>query len=80
MNLTNMDSSTTIKLTTILLLIVFAQCIADTTQQLDGGGGGGGGSALPITPVCGSGTIGSPETCDDGNTVSGDGCSSSCTI
>lgn len=28
--------------------------------------------------VCGNGTIESPEECDDGNTVSGDGCSSGC--
>jgi cysteine-rich repeat protein len=28
--------------------------------------------------VCGNGTIESPEECDDGNTVSGDGCSSTC--
>ena len=34
---------------------------------------------LTTTPaVCGNGVIESPETCDDGNTTSGDGCSSSC--
>ncbi|MBL7715641.1 MAG: DUF4215 domain-containing protein [Bdellovibrionales bacterium] len=32
------------------------------------------------SPVCGNGAIASPETCDDGNAVSGDGCSSSCTV
>ena len=31
-----------------------------------------------ITPVCGNGVIETGETCDDGNTVSGDGCSSTC--
>jgi fibro-slime domain-containing protein len=30
--------------------------------------------------VCGDGIIEPPEQCDDGNTVSGDGCSASCTI
>ena len=30
--------------------------------------------------VCGNGKIESPETCDDGNTVSGDGCSSACQV
>jgi fibro-slime domain-containing protein len=30
--------------------------------------------------VCGDGVIESGETCDDGNTVSGDGCSSTCEI
>ena len=32
-----------------------------------------------VTPVCGNGVIETGETCDDGNTVSGDGCSSTCT-
>jgi len=29
---------------------------------------------------CGDGTLTVPETCDDGNTANGDGCSSTCTI
>ena len=33
-----------------------------------------------IGPTCGNGIQEDPETCDDGNTVSGDGCSSDCTI
>ena len=32
----------------------------------------------PSTPVCGDGVIESPEQCDDGNTVNGDGCSAQC--
>ncbi len=35
------------------------------------------GTACPV-PVCGNRVVESPETCDDGNTVSGDGCNSSC--
>jgi len=35
-------------------------------------------STLPAAPTCGDGTIASPEQCDDGNTVSGDGCSATC--
>ncbi|MEQ8277468.1 MAG: DUF4215 domain-containing protein [Deltaproteobacteria bacterium] len=31
------------------------------------------------TPVCGDGVVGVGEDCDDGNTTSGDGCSSMCT-
>ncbi len=31
-------------------------------------------------PVCGNGKVEANETCDDGNTVNGDGCSSSCKI
>jgi len=31
-------------------------------------------------PVCGDGLIGRGETCDDGNAVSGDGCSSTCQL
>lgn len=34
-----------------------------------------------VTPVlCGNGIVQPPEQCDDGNTVSGDGCSSFCTL
>lgn len=32
------------------------------------------------TPVCGNGKIEGDEVCDDGNTVSGDGCNSSCRV
>jgi cysteine-rich repeat protein len=35
--------------------------------------------ASPI-PVCGDSTVSPNEECDDGNTVSGDGCSSTCTL
>ncbi len=34
----------------------------------------------PPPPVCGDGVVESPEECDDGNTVSGDGCSATCKI
>jgi cysteine-rich repeat protein len=37
-----------------------------------------GGGVVPIN--CGNGVLESPEECDDGNTTSGDGCSSFCTI
>ena len=30
--------------------------------------------------VCGDGIVTAPETCDDGNTVSGDGCSATCSV
>ncbi|GEM_PF-2569210 len=32
----------------------------------------------PLTPLCGNGVITGTETCDDGNTTAGDGCSSTC--
>jgi fibro-slime domain-containing protein len=35
-------------------------------------------SACPIPPGCGNGALDSDEECDDGNTVSGDGCSLAC--
>jgi cysteine-rich repeat protein len=38
-------------------------------------------ASLPATtpcPFCGDGVVSGPEICDDGNTVSGDGCSSQC--
>lgn len=45
-----------------------------------GGGGVAGGSVPTPTPVCGNFAVESGEQCDDGNTVSGDGCSSTCDI
>ena len=33
-----------------------------------------------FVPVCGNGTLDGNEDCDDGNTVSGDGCSASCSL
>jgi len=33
-----------------------------------------------VNAICGDGIIDTPETCDDNNTVNGDGCSSVCTI
>jgi cysteine-rich repeat protein len=44
----------------------------------DGGGGGGGGGNT--CGDCGDGHVDGTEQCDDGNTVSGDGCSATCTI
>ena len=38
----------------------------------------GAGSCVPA--ACGDGVTSAPEQCDDSNTVSGDGCSASCTI
>ena len=35
--------------------------------------------ASGTSPTCGDGVIATPETCDDSNTTSGDGCSSTCT-
>ncbi|MEK6677313.1 MAG: PQQ-dependent sugar dehydrogenase [Planctomycetota bacterium] len=34
----------------------------------------------PTIPVCGNGVLESGETCDDSNTVSGDGCSATCQL
>jgi cysteine-rich repeat protein len=45
-----------------------------------GGGGGGGGTPPPPPPVCGNGSNEAGEECDDGNTISGDGCSASCVL
>src|SRR6516225_7910383 len=56
----------------------------------DGALGGAGGSTddagqpfsfdAPPTSVCGNGIVEFGESCDDGNTASGDGCSSSCAL
>jgi len=37
------------------------------------------GEIPPVGPICGNGILEAGEECDDGNTVSGDGCSSTCT-
>ena len=50
---------------------------------VDGYGGSGGDFSLDVevqTAVCGNGKAEYPETCDDGNTNDGDGCSSSCML
>jgi cysteine-rich repeat protein len=52
------------------LAIVVPACAGDITSP---GGGGPGGA------VCGNGIVETGEQCDDGNTTSGDGCSSTCT-
>ena len=49
----------------------------------DANGGAGGALCTPgmpgcALPVCGDGVVEALEACDDGNTVSGDGCSASC--
>jgi cysteine-rich repeat protein len=38
------------------------------------------GAAPPPAGVCGDGTQGDGEGCDDGNTTAGDGCSATCTV
>ncbi|WP_437295391.1 DUF4215 domain-containing protein [Sorangium sp. So ce426] len=38
------------------------------------------GAASACAPVCGDGIEAGPEECDDGNTTSGDGCSSTCHV
>lgn len=35
---------------------------------------------LNTASICGNGVVEFPETCDDGNTVNGDGCSNTCTL
>ena len=51
--------------------------------MVDGFGGSKGDFLLDIevqTAFCGNGLAEYPETCDDGNTVDGDGCSSTCAL
>lgn len=38
------------------------------------------GTRVPVTAVCGNNILESGEACDDGNTVSGDGCSNRCRV
>jgi len=77
----------------LLILSIFAPLIsADDIISINPGGSGnviinpheqieGFFSGIPtptIASVCGNGIIETGETCDDGNTASGDGCSSTC--
>ncbi len=48
--------------------------IVVTTQN----GSDTGAYTLTVVPSCGSGTVNSGETCDDGNATAGDGCSAMC--
>jgi fibro-slime domain-containing protein len=60
-------------------------CSADC-KQVEGGftcptANGTGGPCAPVSmPTCGDGRLSFGEYCDDGNMVSGDGCSSTCTL
>ncbi|HEX7488165.1 MAG TPA: DUF4215 domain-containing protein, partial [Anaeromyxobacteraceae bacterium] len=54
----------------VVLVLVGAAC-GSTSKSQPGGGDGGVGT-------CGDGVLIAPETCDDGNTQDGDGCSSTC--
>ncbi len=50
---------------------------------VDGYGGAAGAFTLTVevsTALCGNGIAELPESCDDGNTVAGDGCSPTCTL
>ena len=58
-----------------LLVTVAALAIPACTQDIGGGSTGDDGSN---SPTCGNGVVDTGETCDDGNTASGDGCSSTC--
>ena len=60
----------------LLLATLAALTIPACTTDIAGGGGGGGGGS--DTATCGNGVVDPGETCDDGNTINGDGCSSSC--
>jgi len=44
----------------------------------NGNAGSGGGHSVP--PTCGDGHLDASEACDDGNSLSGDGCSQSCSV
>ena len=60
----------------LLVAALATIAIPACTQDITGGGGPGGDDQQQ--PTCGNGVVDQGETCDDSNTASGDGCSSSC--
>jgi cysteine-rich repeat protein len=64
--------------TSILSAAIFGLFAAGCAGDLSGTGPGTGDDVQPPAN-CGNGQMDSGETCDDGNTMSGDGCSSLCT-
>lgn len=61
----------------------YCHVFTDTPFGVDAGGFAsvdGGITPLPSGSVCGDGVVSGAESCDDGNTTSGDGCSSICRI
>lgn len=59
----------------------------EAPDVIDGGGNRASGNGNPLecvgvvcTPACGDGSVLVPETCDDGNTAAGDGCSIACVV
>jgi cysteine-rich repeat protein len=67
---------------TPLVAALFGLSLFACAGQIDGGGGGGGGGGDDVVPGpdCGDTVVNAGEGCDDGNTVSGDGCSSTCQV
>ena len=52
--------------------------VTGVTIKMDGRGPARNGSDAPPGPNCGNGVLTSDEACDDGNTVSNDGCANNC--
>jgi cysteine-rich repeat protein len=64
-----------------LLSVDFSECgNGDIDFNEDCDGGAGCNAQCQRVAVCGDGLVDAPETCDDGNTQSGDLCSSSCQL
>jgi cysteine-rich repeat protein len=61
-----------------LTLAICGNGIIEAPEQCDGGATCA--ANCTLLPVCGDGAVTSTETCEDGNTVSGDGCSSTCQV
>jgi cysteine-rich repeat protein len=67
------------KRVTISLALAMTFCARSPGTSRDGSSAGqDGGGAAPTEEVCGNGVVEAGEDCDDGNTNSGDGCSSTC--
>jgi len=63
---------------TPLLATIFGLSLVACAGQIDGGGPGGD-DDVPA-PDCGNSAVNTGEGCDDGNNISGDGCSATCDV
>jgi len=61
-----------------MVIMGLVACLMFVHSCGSSGGGAGGGDDGGVTAACGDGIVAASESCDDGNTLNGDCCSSTC--